>query len=266
MVRPTLNPTQHHHSRPLDDDSYCDDPTGEEAGNCCHGEGTKGTTLRSKHSETEQRRRSKINDRFQTLRDLIPQSDQKRDKASLLLEVIGYIQYLQEKLQMYEGSYHGHNRDPIELTPWGGISASPECHTDPSGTSQGGANQDDNDSTSQAVKDLPQLRDPVATSDSQTQSNMFPYVQHGVLASDPDVASDPRTQASRVPVTSQCPFPNNVENDPEQLNRLSDYSGFSSDLSQGILNNLTLALQSSGVDLRHASISVQLDVRRQGGL
>lgn len=45
-------------------------------------------TPRSKHSATEQRRRSKINDRFQMLRDLVPHSDQKRDKASFLLEVI----------------------------------------------------------------------------------------------------------------------------------------------------------------------------------
>ncbi|RRT75075.1 hypothetical protein B296_00031626 [Ensete ventricosum] len=50
---------------------------------------------RSKHSATEQRRRSKINDRqvnekclFQILRELIPHSDQKRDKASFLMEVI----------------------------------------------------------------------------------------------------------------------------------------------------------------------------------
>lgn len=47
----------------------------------------RGVTPRSKHSATEQRRRSKINDRFQMLRDLVPHSDQKRDKASFLLEV-----------------------------------------------------------------------------------------------------------------------------------------------------------------------------------
>nr|GLL18784.1 transcription factor BIM3-like isoform X1 [Ipomoea trifida] len=50
----------------------------------------KANTLRSKHSETEQRRRSKINERFQTLRDIIPENDQKRDKASFLLEVHFY--------------------------------------------------------------------------------------------------------------------------------------------------------------------------------
>nr|GMD56887.1 transcription factor BIM2-like isoform X3 [Ipomoea batatas] len=47
----------------------------------------KANAVRSKHSETEQRRRSKINERFQILRDLIPENDNKRDKASFLLEV-----------------------------------------------------------------------------------------------------------------------------------------------------------------------------------
>ncbi|XVE72271.1 hypothetical protein DITRI_Ditri11bG0026200 [Diplodiscus trichospermus] len=75
-------------------------------------------TNRSKHSETEQRRRSKINERFQALRDLLPQNDQKRDKASFLLEVIEYIQFLQEKLQMYEGSDQGWNQQPAKLIPW----------------------------------------------------------------------------------------------------------------------------------------------------
>ncbi|KAJ6794857.1 transcription factor BIM2-like isoform X1 [Iris pallida] len=60
------------------------------------------STPRSKHSATEQRRRSKINDRFQILRDLIPHSDQKRDKATFLLEVIEHVRFLQEKVQKYE--------------------------------------------------------------------------------------------------------------------------------------------------------------------
>lgn len=62
----------------------------------------KGMTSRSKHSATEQRRRSKINDRLQMLRQLLPKVDQKRDKASFLMEVIEYIQILQEKVQKYE--------------------------------------------------------------------------------------------------------------------------------------------------------------------
>lgn len=88
--------------------------------------------------------------RFQVLRDLIPQNDQKRDKASFLLEVlrstfnhlflvyilmdnsfscklnqnyfffqvIEYIQFLQDKLQIYEKSYEGWSQEPTKLIPW----------------------------------------------------------------------------------------------------------------------------------------------------
>lgn len=86
-----------------------------------------------------------LNCRFQILRDLIPQNDQKRDKASFLLEVtvcyimllynknfivmiyvmcflcmqlIEYVQFLQEKINMYEGSYQGWNSEPTKLVPW----------------------------------------------------------------------------------------------------------------------------------------------------
>ncbi|KAF3636229.1 putative transcription factor BIM1-like isoform X2 [Capsicum annuum] len=109
----------------------------------------KPNTPRSKHSATEQRRRSKINDRhvttiilsfekrkgkvfdvmtilggrrseFLRLREIIPHSDQKRDKASFLLEVIEYIQFLQEKVHKYEGSYQGLENKPSTL-PWLGL-------------------------------------------------------------------------------------------------------------------------------------------------
>lgn len=78
----------------------------------------KASALRSKHSVTEQRRRSKINERFQILRDLIPHTDQKRDTASFLLEVIQYVQYLQEKVQKYEGPYQPWSSEPTKLMPW----------------------------------------------------------------------------------------------------------------------------------------------------
>uniref|UniRef100_A0A803NAY1 BHLH domain-containing protein n=1 Tax=Chenopodium quinoa TaxID=63459 RepID=A0A803NAY1_CHEQI len=51
------------------------------------------------------------------LRELIPHSDQKRDKASFLLEVIEYIHYLQEKVNRYEGAYPGWNSEPPKLNP-----------------------------------------------------------------------------------------------------------------------------------------------------
>ncbi|XP_039131039.1 transcription factor BIM2-like [Dioscorea cayenensis subsp. rotundata] len=96
-------------SRSSDDD----EDFGKQDGDASHKVGLTGkmdrrstdpNTPRSKHSATEQRRRSKINDRFQKLRELIPCSDQKRDKASFLFEVIEYIRFLQDKVQKYEAS------------------------------------------------------------------------------------------------------------------------------------------------------------------
>ncbi|XP_024396708.1 uncharacterized protein [Physcomitrium patens] len=78
----------------------------------------RGSTPRSKHSATEQRRRSKINDRFQMLRDLVPHSDQKRDKASFLLEVIEYIQVLQEKVRKYETTEQGRHQERLKSMVW----------------------------------------------------------------------------------------------------------------------------------------------------
>ncbi|XP_044960014.1 transcription factor BIM2-like isoform X2 [Hordeum vulgare subsp. vulgare] len=74
---------------------------------------------RSKHSATEQRRRCKINERFQILRDLVPQSDQKRDKATFLLEVIEYVKFLQEKVQKHEACAGGDwSQENTKLMPW----------------------------------------------------------------------------------------------------------------------------------------------------
>ncbi|XP_024392458.1 uncharacterized protein [Physcomitrium patens] len=78
----------------------------------------RGVTPRSKHSATEQRRRSKINDRFQMLRDLVPHSDQKRDKASFLLEVIEYIQVLQDKVRKYETVEQGRHQERLKSMVW----------------------------------------------------------------------------------------------------------------------------------------------------
>ncbi|RRT73911.1 hypothetical protein B296_00032913, partial [Ensete ventricosum] len=85
------------------------------------------TTPRSKHSAMEQRRRNKINDRqvtvmvvyakiskfcslcylFQILRELIPHSDQKRDKASFLLEVKVYYRSFWKNAQ-------NNNQTPVD--------------------------------------------------------------------------------------------------------------------------------------------------------
>ncbi|GAB2288980.1 hypothetical protein Dimus_023284 [Dionaea muscipula] len=109
----------HHPPEPEDDDAQ-DIAAGNDGSSHSDGKSSeqKANNSKSKHSETEQRRRCKINERFQILKNLIPPNDQKRDKASLLLEVIEYIQFLQEKLQVYEGSNTCWNPDPARLIPW----------------------------------------------------------------------------------------------------------------------------------------------------
>ncbi|KAJ7545678.1 hypothetical protein O6H91_08G005600 [Diphasiastrum complanatum] len=56
--------------------------------------------------------------RFQMLRNLVPHSDQKRDKASFLLEVIDYVQMLQEKVQKFEGVEQGRHQERLKCMVW----------------------------------------------------------------------------------------------------------------------------------------------------
>ncbi|XP_028792614.1 transcription factor BIM3-like isoform X2 [Neltuma alba] len=232
---------------------------------------------RSKHSETEQRRRSKINERFQILRDLIPQNDQKRDKASFLLEVIEYIQFLQEKLQMYEQSYQGWNQEPMKLIPW---------------AIQNGSGHENNDIVSPSLP---------LNAQNTIESDLSPTVIH--KAGPPGLASDAvplgmqmRLDMFDLAVSSGLPtqhlheavsntentpsntqpheclgepkegaydFRNNTLKDQDELTFESESVSISRAYSQGILDNFMQALRSSGVDLSEANVAVQIDVGRR---
>ncbi|GMP30825.1 hypothetical protein CsSME_00005309 [Camellia sinensis var. sinensis] len=201
----------------------------------------KANSLRSKHSETEQRRRSKINERFQTLRDLIPQNDQRRDKASFLLEVIQYIQFLQEKLQLYEGPYQSWGQEPSKLIPWRNSGGPVESFIDQSELTRNGSGQEDNI---------------VVTPSMLTNA-------HNSVESVLEVAaykSQSQFWQSR-PCTTESAVPSYTHE--QEMKFESDEANISNAYSQGLLNTLTRALQSSGVDLSQASISVQLDVGKR---
>ncbi|XP_045798524.1 transcription factor BIM2-like [Trifolium pratense] len=199
--------------------------------------GKRANPHRSKHSETEQRRRSKINERFQVLRDLIPENDQKRDKASFLLEVIEYIQFLKEKLQVYEQSYEGWSQEPTKLIPWRNLHGPAENTTDASRAIQNGSIQ--NGMVTQQMMELP-----VSNADMDTN------LQHQVWLSKPN---------------KDYIVPNNTLKDQEEMKieSGSESDSVSSAYSQRILGTLTQALQSSGVDLTQASVSVDIDVGRR---
>ncbi|CAH9113643.1 unnamed protein product [Cuscuta epithymum] len=223
----------------------------------------KANVIRSKHSVTEQRRRSKINERFQILRDLIPNTDQKRDTASFLFEVIQYVQYLQEKVQKYEGSYQAWSSEPTKLMPWRNshwrlqsFSESP-----PQAVKNGPAYAgrfDENAITAPSTALQPTIQQNRVESSSAT----FNGVQHNELATKHLLASLPASDAQ----STEC-LPNRMEDALGQQAEPPAIEGgtinFSGVYSQGLLNSLGQALQSTGVDLSHATISVQIDLGKR---
>lgn len=256
----------------------------------------KANTPRSKHSATEQRRRSKINDRFQILRDLIPQNDQKRDKASFLLEVIEYIQYLQEKVNRYDASYRGWNQEPAKLTPWRNGHAPGESVAEHSQAMKSGSvpglmfpgKFDDNIlanhamlsntqnpldpglNTSVSYKAIDHHSEVANRSGSvpiALQPNMFtPTAQphQAPVCEEENMASEPQSQFWPIrPCTTECPGTSDAMNEQDDLTVEGGTISLEGVYSQGLLNNLTQALQSSGVDLSQATISVQVDIGKR---
>ncbi|KAK3012725.1 hypothetical protein RJ639_009558 [Escallonia herrerae] len=293
----------------------------------CKSPDQKPNTPRSKHSATEQRRRSKINDRhefnlratlnnsdyhaesqkeisvaiFHMLRELIPHNDQKRDKASFLLEVIEYIQFLQEKVHKYEESYQW-NHEPPKLMPWGNSSGPAEGFVDQSrGTNCGpsppllfAAKFDENFvSPSLAVPRIgqnlveselcsadtlknmdhcPNVANKASPLPQPLQTNIFsPGGSTSSAAFPPRMASGSETRASqphsRLQQSRSCTTECTVASDKllkdQELTIESGTISISSVYSQGLLSTLTQALQSSGLDLSQASISVQIDLGKR---
>ncbi|KAE9467141.1 hypothetical protein C3L33_00952, partial [Rhododendron williamsianum] len=247
----------------------------------------KPNTPRSKHSATEQRRRSKINDRhveafsqcrsflklfeFQMLRDLIPHSDQKRDKASFLLEqknnqssVEGFVD---QSLATNSGSgpklmfAAKFDEDNIVVSP-----------TNP----RNGHNGIESDlSTVTTLKEI-DLRtvltnkavplslplQPNMLTPTGSSSLMVP-IPAGVTSGMDNVMSQPQSPflQSRSHATDNTVASNKLKE--QELTIESGKICISSVYSQGLLNTLTHALQSSGIDLSQASISVQIDLGKR---
>ncbi|KAK4383338.1 Transcription factor BIM1 [Sesamum angolense] len=254
------------------------------------------STPRSKHSATEQRRRSKINDRHK-LREIIPNSDQKRDKASFLLEVIDYIQFLQDKVSRYENSYNAWNQDPSKMMQWrschiadGFIDHTRGANTEPAQASVFATKFDENKAgassslpingqnivdsdiaTATTFKERsqqPELTSKAAPVHLPIPPNIFSFGRASIAASpvSPKQASDTDNRItwppSQIQQNASCTADSNKMKDGEPTIE-SGTINISSVYSQGLLNTLTQALQSSGVDLSQACISVQIDLGKR---
>ncbi|XVF03128.1 hypothetical protein REPUB_Repub04eG0234300 [Reevesia pubescens] len=237
----------------------------------------KANAIRSKHSVTEQRRRSKINERFQMLRDLIPNTDQKRDTASFLLEVIEYVQYLQEMVQKYEGSYQGWSSEPTKLMPWRNshwrvqsFSGHPQAIKKGSGRGSTFAGKlDENninvDPTMIIGADNPIEADPIGDTTSKAMDRLPELANKGMplpIRGD-NVLVHPLQRPVSEAQSTECLISNDTLNQQEELTIEGGTISISSVYSQGLLNSLTQALQSAGLDLSQANISVQIDLGKR---
>ncbi|XP_020274653.1 transcription factor BIM2-like isoform X2 [Asparagus officinalis] len=253
------------------------------------GHDQKAMTPRSKHSATEQRRRSKINDRFQILRDLIPNSDQKRDKASFLLEVIEYIRFLQEKVNKYESSYPGWSDENAKLTPWNTNQVTKNGH------SPGFIYSVDDDRVPAAPGMISTAQNPLE-SDTSAGGVLYKTVENPVaftskassapipsqlnyasleretsvgqpqqrLISDIDsLASQSQSQWLRPSGPVDCSESGEMSNEQEELTIDEGTINVSTAYSQNMLNALNQALASSGIDLSQANISVQINLGKR---
>ncbi|KAG8387947.1 hypothetical protein BUALT_Bualt02G0074200 [Buddleja alternifolia] len=246
----------------------------------------KPNTPRSKHSATEQRRRSKINDRhysvscrFQKLREIVPNSDQKRDKASFLLEVIEYIQFLQEKANRCESPYNLWNHEPSKMMQWrnhhiaeGFIDNTREANTESGPATVFTTKFDENKAV---TPNVPINGQNLVDSDISSATTLKERVRQPDLTSkatavihppmQPNVFSYGRTSIASDPDKTMTRPPSQVRSTikDQELAIESGTINISTVYSQGLLNTLTQALQSSGVDLSQASISVQIDLGKR---
>ncbi|KAM3380866.1 transcription factor BIM1 isoform X1 [Capsicum galapagoense] len=261
------------------------------------GNDQKPNTPRSKHSATEQRRRSKINDRFQMLRGIIPNSDQKRDKASFLLEVIEYIHFLQGKVHKYEESYQGWDNEPLKLPlskchrTTHGVSNHPQCTINASGAAVPYARKFDESvmAISSANPINVQKLEPNISTTSLKENGQQPGLTNKATA----LPMHPNTFSFCGTNSTAALHSSKLMADTDKLeskshsefslsrSHMTDYAipntnpkgqalsiesgtiSISSAYSQGLLNTLTQALQNSGVDLSQANISVQIDLGKR---
>ncbi|XP_055825947.1 transcription factor BIM2-like [Solanum dulcamara] len=245
----------------------------------------KVSSHRSKHSETEQRRRIKINERFQTLRDLIPQNDQKRDRASFMLEVIQYIKFLQEKLQMYEGTNQGWSAEPSKLLPWGSTPGPVEGSVEHSQIIRNGSTHEDDIVNNPTL--LPTTQSSVepnltAAALYRATHNSHMLVDEAIafnMPLQPKLFENASVQPS--PDAEHCPsqpqsfgWPGKQDtiesdvlsygrNDQEEVKFNAEEIASSHAYTQRLLNIINQTLASVGVDPTLADVRVQLDISKK---
>ncbi|KAE8693956.1 Transcription factor BIM1, putative isoform 2 [Hibiscus syriacus] len=224
--------------------------------------------------------------RFQMLRDIIPNRYQKRDKASFLLEVVEYIQFLQEKLNKYEGTYQGWSNGPSKLIPWRSNQRPTENHADQSQAVNGTVNPTVHESAESPIEPPNMSRATTSFRAMDLSPGMMNKTMPFPMSLQPNfnsaLNSVPATQVvSRLPSdaensipqpqtipchTGSCATNGSIPNEKQKEQERTVEGGtisISSAYSQRLLNKLTQGLQTSGLDLSQTSIAVQIELGKR---
>ncbi|WCJ35887.1 basic helix-loop-helix (bHLH) DNA-binding superfamily protein [Euphorbia peplus] len=85
------------------------DTKAERVRGCGSSRSSRRSRAASVHNQSERRRRDRINEKMKALQKLVPNAISKRDKASMLDEVIHYLKQLQSQLQLMTNARHNVN-------------------------------------------------------------------------------------------------------------------------------------------------------------
>ncbi|XP_062220179.1 transcription factor BIM2-like [Phragmites australis] len=227
-----------------------------------------GSTPRSKHSATEHRRRTKINDRLEILRELLPHGDQKRDKASFLLEVIEYIRFLQEKVQNYESANPERNHEDSKSMPWTKVYYR-SCWKNTQNISEvqgGGLSASTQDMNKEQYGFEQTTVATAALFSTQSMRETSPADSPSLKATNTAQNWGKNSTPSKQPPwlsmsTSDSGNRTLSKNERETVHE--DTRSLSNAYSQGLLYRLTEALKRSGVDPSQTNISVDINIDRR---
>uniref|UniRef100_A0ACD5ZML7 Uncharacterized protein n=1 Tax=Avena sativa TaxID=4498 RepID=A0ACD5ZML7_AVESA len=220
---------------------------------------------RSKHSATEHRRRTKINDRLDLLRELLPNCNQKRDKASFLLEVIEYIRHLQEKCQKYESAVPDKNHVDAKSMPWDKVYyRSRWMNAQNISQVQGGglsANTEDISKEQYSSKGITVAAASLFSTQSVRETTTTTSSSHNITEN--SMHSNQPPWLSMSTMNQNCDTSKRMLSKHETQSHHDDDQNLSSAYSQGLLHKLKEALQKSGVDPSQANISVEINMDRR---
>uniref|UniRef100_A0A0D3F9Z1 BHLH domain-containing protein n=1 Tax=Oryza barthii TaxID=65489 RepID=A0A0D3F9Z1_9ORYZ len=207
---------------------------------------------------------------LEILRELLPHTDQKRDKASFLSEVIEYIRFLQEKVQKYEEADPERNHEDSKSMPWAKVYYR-SCWRNTKNTSQ--VQGEDLSPSTQDMNN--EQYGPKHISAAQPALFNTQSVTSTTTSSSHMATGTPQNLEKNSTPSNQPPWlsmstmrqesepGNKMPNKHEKQTLHDENHSISSAYSQGLFNRLTEALKKSGLDPSQANIAVEINLAKR---